>query len=184
MRRILRDVMALAVVASCAGCATGQGKLQVFGRPVTVVTDGPNQEKLQGELLAVTRDQLWLRGDDGVQEIPLGSVREVRVKRHGFGAAKALIWAAVGGLATGGALTAACASVEGNNDCGEVGLAVAGAWLAVGALAAPSMEHSSRIRMETPASRELGPFARFPQGPPEGLDLRSLAATASEKRKE
>jgi hypothetical protein len=83
-----------------------------------------------------------------------------------------------GGLATGGALAAACATVEGNSNCAAVGLVVAGAWMAVGALSARSIESSSLVRLPAPASADLRPYARFPQGPPDGVDLRSLAAPA------
>jgi hypothetical protein len=177
MRHIPR-VVVLALAALPAGCATGQAKLQVYGRPVTVVSRAPEKEKVQGELLAVADGRLWLRADSGVREIPLDAVGEVRLRRHGFGARQALTWAAVGGLVTGGALSLACASVEGNSNCGVVGLAVAGIWLAVGALSAPSMESSSLIRLPAPAAADLRPYARFPQGPPEGIDLRSLDAPA------
>jgi len=177
MRPVPRLVV-LALAALPAGCATGQAKLQVFGRPVTVVISAPEKEKVQGELLAVADGRLWLRADSGVREIPLAAVREVRVKRHGFGARQALTWAAVGGLATGGALAAACATVEGNSSCAAVGLVVAGTWMAVGALSARSIESSSLVRLPAPASADLRPYARFPQGPPDGVDLRSLAAPA------
>ncbi len=175
MRHIPR-VVALTLAVSVAGCATGRAKLQVLGRPVTVVSSAPEKETVRGELLAVAEGRLWLRADSGVREIPLSAVREVRVRRHGFGARQALTWAAVGGLVTGGALAAACGTVEGNSNCGGVGLVVAGTWLAVGALSAPSIESSSLIRLRAPASADLRPHARFPQGPPDGLDLSSLAA--------
>jgi hypothetical protein len=175
MRPVPR-VVVLSLAALPLGCATGQAKLQVLGRPVTVVSNAPEKEKVQGELLAVADGRLWLRADSGVREIPLAAIREVRVRRHGFGARQALTWAAVGGLVTGGALSLACASVEGNSNCGVVGLAVAGIWLAVGALSAPSMESSSAVRLPVPTSADLRPYARFPQGPPDGLDLPSLAA--------
>ena len=171
-------VVLLALAALSAGCATGQAKLQVFGRPVTVVINAPEKERVQGELLAVADGRVWLRADSGVREIPLAAVREVRVKRHGFGARQALTWAAVGGLVTGGALAAACATVEGNSNCAAVGLVVAGAWMGVGALSARSVESSSLIRLPAPASADLRPYARFPQGPPDGIDLRSLATPA------
>ena len=171
-------VVLLALAALAAGCATGQAKLQVFGRPVTVVISAPEKERVQGELLAVTDGRVWLRADSGVREIPLAAIREVRVKRHGFGARQALTWAAVGGLVTGGALAGACATVEGNSNCAAVGLVVAGTWMAVGALSARSVESSSLIRLPAPASADLRPYARFPQGPPDGVDLKSLVAAA------
>jgi hypothetical protein len=105
-----------------------------------------------------------------VAEVYLPTVREVRGRRHESGARRALSWALIGGLVTGGALAGACASVEGTQNCGAVGLAVAGAWLLVGALAAPSMEASSRIDLQRPTPVQLRPFARLPQGWPDSWE--------------
>jgi hypothetical protein len=160
------------------GCASTP-KVPVVGRAVTVVPESEGRE-VKGELLTVGPDRLWVREKSGVTEVPLPAVREVRVKRHGFGARRALTWALLGGLATGGVLTGACASVEGTGNCGTVGLAVVGVWLLVGALAAPSMESSSRIDLWKPTPGQLRPFARLPQGLPEGLAPADLAPDSTE----
>lgn len=160
------------------GCASTP-KVPVVGRAVTVVPWGEGPD-VKGELLAVGPDRLWVRGREGVAEVHLPTVREVRVRRHGFGARRALSWALLGGLLTGGALAGACASVEGANNCGVAGLAVAGAWLLVGALAAPSMESSSRIDLRQPTPEDLRPFARMPQGLPDGLRPEDLAPEADD----
>jgi hypothetical protein len=138
-----------------------------------VVPEGDGPE-VKGELLAVGPDRLWVREEKGVAEVRLPEVREVRVKRHGFGARQALTWALFGGLITGGILTAACASVEDSGDCGRVGLAVGGLWLLTGAVAAPSMESSSRLDLRRPTPGDLRPFARLPQGLPEGVAPETL----------
>ena len=124
----------------------------------------------------VDKDTLWIRAEDGVREIPLRDVREVRVKRHGFGARQALIWARVGGAITGGGLAAACSSVEGDNNCAAVGLVTAGLWLLAGGLTAPALESSSRILYPNPSADTLRPYARLPQGLPSGVTPASLAS--------
>ena len=166
-RRALATLLALVLVP---GCATTNPELNVpvLGRTVTVVTE-PAKHEVKGELLVVEKDRLFVRAEDGVREIPLGSVREARVKRHDFGAAKAFAWALGGGLVTGGALGAACSSVEDAGNCAGVGLITLGAWLVIGALCAPSLESSSRIKLERPTSDELRAFARLPQGLPPGV---------------
>jgi hypothetical protein len=163
IRRVLALFVALLMATGCASAP----KVSLVGRSVTVVPEGEAPE-VKGELLVVGPERLWVRERDSVVEVPLPEVREVRVKRHGSDGRKALTWALIGGLATGGLLAGACSSVEGANNCGVVGLVVAGAWLAVGALAAPSMESSSRLDLPRPTAEDLRPFARLPQGWPEG----------------
>ena len=178
MRR-RRSLVAMSVaLVMTTGCASTP-KVPVVGRAVTVVPEGEGP-KVKGELLAVGPDRLWVRERKGVAEVRLPEVREVRVKRHGFGARKALTWALLGGLVTGGMLAGACSSVEGANNCGVVGLVVAGAWLLVGAAAAPSMESSSRIDLRRPTPEDLRPFSRLPQGLPEGLRPSSLGPVAED----
>jgi hypothetical protein len=169
-RRILAASLLLVIVTSCASAP----KVGVYGRSVTVVTTG-ERAKVKGELLAVGDDRLFVREEDGVTEVPLPEVKEVKVKRHSWGARAALTWALAGGVATGGALAGACASVEDAGNCGVVGLVTVGAWLLVGALAAPGMESSSQKKLKSPRPEQLRPYARLPQGLPEGTDPASLA---------
>jgi hypothetical protein len=178
MRRRPRVVAIAVAFALTTGCATSP-KVPVLGRSVTVVTTGEGP-KVRGELLAVGPDRLWVQDEDEVTEVPLPEVREVRVRRHGYGAGAAIRFAAMGGLATGGALAGACASVEGTDNCGVAGLVVLGAWLLVGALAAPSMESSSRIELWDPTPKALRPYARLPQGLPEFLKPPTLSPVAED----
>jgi hypothetical protein len=169
-----RRILALGLlVVFVTGCASAP-KVGVYGRSVTVVTTGTG-EKVEGELLAVEDDRLFVREKNTVTEVPLPDVKEIRVKRHNFGARAALTWALAGGVLTGGALAGACSSVEGNSGCATVGLVTAGAWLLVGALAAPAMEHSSRETFRRPLEDQVRPYSRLPQGLPEGTDPASLA---------
>lgn len=153
--------------------------MPVVGRTVTVVTE-PGKHEVKGELLAVQKDRLYVRAEDGVREIPIGAVREARVKRHGFGASKALTWAGIGGFLTGGALMGACSSVEGNGSCAGTGSVTLGLWMVIGLLCAPSFESSSRIKLERPTPEELRAFARLPQGLPSGVTPAELEAAAQQ----
>ena len=173
--RVVATALVL-VLALTTGCATTP-TVPVVGRSVTVVPEGEGPE-VKGELLAVGPDRLWVQDEDELTEVPLPEIREIRVRRHPYGAGAALRWAALGGLATGGAMAGACSTVEGTDNCGVVGLVFLGAWLVVGALAAPSMERSSRLDLWRPTPEALRPFARLPQGLPEGLRLPTLRPLA------
>jgi hypothetical protein len=182
MRRKTRAlVVAAAATLASGGCAPTLTlkDTPIAGREVTVVSEG---RTTKGELLVVDKDALWLRAKDGVHELPLRDVRDVRVKRHGFGARQALIWTGVGAAASGIGLSAACSSVEGANNCGTVGAVTAGVWLLVGALAAPAFESSSRIDLPSPSAEALRPWARLPQGMPPGVSPSSLSAPPGEPR--
>ena len=170
-----RSLAAVLTLVFATGCASAPKKLSPYGRSVTVVTTG-ERGKVKGELLAVGQDRLWVREKEGVTEVALPEVQEIKVKRHGFGGHAALTWALAGGLVTGGAMAGACASADGGN-CGVVALVTAGAWLLVGALAAPAMESSSQDRFTRPVPDQVRPYARLPQGLPEGVDPASLAKT-------
>jgi hypothetical protein len=163
-------------VLLATGCATAP-KVPVHGRTVTVVTEREG-EKVKGELLTVGSDSLWVRASEGVVEVPLPSVREVRVQRHGFDKSEAFKWALIGGLATGGGMAGACATVDGADGCGWIGLGFLGAWLLVGAVAAPSIDSSSRLDLWRPTPERLRAFARLPQGWPESLRAPTLGPPA------
>jgi len=173
MRRARRLVAALVAVLMATGCASAP-KAQVVGRTVTVEPDGECGE-IKGELLVVGPERLWVRQSDDVAEVALAGVRRIDVKRHPWDARRAGMWALIGGLATGGALTGACGATEADN-CGVVGLITVGAWLLFGLVAAPSMESSSRLELSRPTADELRPFARLPQGWPEGVAPADLAS--------
>jgi hypothetical protein len=143
----------------------GQG-YQVQARLIT----GPTRSST-GELISVTRDSLWIREASDVRAMALGNLEWVRVRHHGFTFGKAMTITVLGGLITGGALTAACSSVS--DDCGSVFLGMMGSWLVVGAIASASS--GSAYRDLAPPSREiLLPYARHPQGPPPGVELERI----------
>lgn len=172
-RSALASLVALVLVPGCATTNT-EVNVPVVGRTVTLVTA---KEQVKGELIVVEKDRLYVRAEDGVREIPLGAVSEARVKRHGFGKSMAYTWSLIGGLATGGALAAACNSADGDG-CGGYGLVTLGLWLGIGALSASSFENSSRIRLWHPSFEQLQPFARLPQGLPAGVTPGSLGPSA------
>jgi hypothetical protein len=178
--RVLVILTALAVAAG--GCATGRGAVSPLGREVTAVP-AVKAPPVKGELLAVDQDRLWVREQGEVRELPLQSLKEVRVRRHSFGRKAAMTWSLIGGLVTGVALAAACSSVEDTSGCGGLVPVSLGLFLGVGALSAPSLEDSSRILLRPPRPEALRPFSRLPQGLPEGINLRDLGRAPGEGEK-
>jgi hypothetical protein len=179
--RAVAVILSATLVPGCASTLSLKD-VPVGGREVTVVA-AEGASKVKGELLVVENDRLWLRTTDGVRELPLRGVREVHVKRHGFGARKALTWAGVGAAASGIGLSAACSSVEGADSCAAAGLVTAGIWLLVGAATAPAFESSSKLKFPAASAPALQPYARLPQGLPPGVAPSTLAAPPAASKK-
>ncbi|HET7294792.1 MAG TPA: hypothetical protein VFM88_20380 [Vicinamibacteria bacterium] len=175
MRVRFRRVLAVVLTWSPVGCATTGPMVPVVGRHVDVrPVSGQGKDAAEGELLAVEPERLLVMEPKGIRALPLAGVEQVRVKRHDWGGKRAWTWTVLGALATGGALTASCASVEDNESCGRVGLGVGLTWLLLGGLSAMSLEKSSVERVRGPNWRELAPYARFPQGFPAEVDPKAL----------
>ena len=180
-----RGLAWLLVVLLTTGCATRGAGVSIYGRQVTAVEIGEAEKRRspEGELIAAEPARLWLLGKEQVFEVPLSSVEEVRVRRHNFTPGKALLWSVLGAIVTGGALAAACSSVEGTRGLRErVRGRWAGIWLGIGGLAAASMSGSSSTRLPRPKAEDLSPYARFPQGVPEGFDPRTLRPSPAPTR--
>jgi hypothetical protein len=127
-------------------------------------TAGP----LSGELLAVEGDSLvLLAGPRDMRRVALGDVLRARVPRPGMSARGVLAWTVVGGLVSGALLTGACASLDDTSGCGAVLPAVALTWGVFGGLSAAVA--GSGWRVVTMDAATLTPYARFPQGLPEGF---------------
>ena len=168
-----RIVVAIAAVVLSARPAAAQERdPDVLGSQVDVSLTSGSRARLKGELVAVSADSLWVLADSALVSAPLASVFRARVKRHSLGGGAALIWGVVGGVVTGGLLTAACSSVA--DDCGGVFPAMVVPWLLFVAISAPSMESSSRIDFRRSQWQELRAYARFPQGLPVNVDRRLL----------
>ncbi|HET8648220.1 MAG TPA: hypothetical protein VFO85_22175, partial [Vicinamibacteria bacterium] len=173
-------------VGTAAGCATADRSGTFLGRSVTVVpAEGAAQRPVQGELIAVEPERIWVLGREQAVPVPLNAVREVRVQRHRMTRSRGWAWTAIGALVTGGALAVACGSVEGNDGCGAVFAAVAGTWVVLGGLPSLALDQSAMMRLTQPTPEQLRPYARYPQGAPPAVDLQALrppAPTPPEKK--
>jgi hypothetical protein len=173
-RGVVSVVLTLSIAVS--GCASAKPGLPLGGRTVELRGTEPKSPKVSGELLAVGPEQVLVLTSAGVRGVPASQVKEARVLRHGLTGRKAWLWVAIGALGTGLALTAACASVEDTNCGGVLGVTI-GAWGLIGGPAAASLAKSSQLRVKGPDFTPLRPYARFPQGLPEGLDPASLGVS-------
>lgn len=175
----------VALSLTLTGCATTGPKLSVLGRPVDVSGQGEGDaRRAKGELIAVGPEQLFVLEPGRVRELPLAGIDRVRVRQHGMDGRHSMRWVGLGALITGGALAGACTSVKGNSttSCLGVGAVVAATWALIGGLSAASLESSSKLSVTGPDWDALRPYARFPQGVPEGFDLSGLLPTPPSPR--
>ena len=129
------------------------------------------ERNLNGELLAVDHDSVWLLQKHELASVPLGDVSEVRVDRGGMGAKGALLWSLTFGIVSGVALQTACESVS--DDCNILPVSL-GLWAIIGAASAASLQ-STRQTTVPPEPTSLRLWARFPQGLPAAFARDSLA---------
>jgi hypothetical protein len=122
--------------------------------------------ELEGELLSVSGDSLWILSSGTLHGHPLGEVRELKVRMHNWGSGRALKWTLLGGLGSAVALTAACNSVEGTSGCGGVLVSWSLVWGLIGGLAGTGLASSSQKKIN-PSFEALRPYVRYPQGLPE-----------------
>jgi hypothetical protein len=175
--RATRAMAAVVTLALGAGCAAR--KPELLGRTLSVArSDGG--KRVEGELIAVQDGALLLRRADGLQQVPLAAVLDVKIKRHAWGGSRGLKWSLLAGVVTGAGLAASCSSVS--SGCGSVGAAVLATWLVVGGLSSLSMEASSQLRVASPSEEALRPYARFPQGLPAGLHDAALVPPGLQRR--
>lgn len=183
MRHHMAKMAVLLVVTTLLqACAMGRMTPSVLGRDVKVVprADGP---RVHGELLVVDADRIVVLAKDGIHDVAIPQIREIRVRRHGFSGRKAWTWTIVGAVVSSVGLAAACSSVE-DREGGCGGAAVAGAvpWLLFGGLSALSAERTAFRAFDAGQRDLLRPFARYPQGLPPEFDLRGVVKPPAAKR--
>ena len=140
----------------------------VMGREAKL---GLRQGGIEGELLSVSTDSLWVLSHGTLHGLLLGDVRRVDVRMHKFGTKRALAWNFIAGLGSAIALSAACSSVEGADMCGGVFVTWSLAWGVIGGIAGTVLAIGSR-RQVSPSPDALRPYVRYPQGMPRGVEVR------------
>jgi len=173
-------LVAALLLQACASTAVGPS---VFGRSVIVVPRA-KEPKIQGELLAVDESRVVVSAKDGIHEVAVPQISEVRVRRHSLDSKKGWMWTLVGAAVTGVGLGLACSSVDNNKTgkCFGIGAAIASPWLLFGALSAGPLDRSAFLSLKPDQRDRLSPYARYPQGLPLEFDLRGNIKAPAAKR--
>jgi hypothetical protein len=124
--------------------------------------------KLQGELLSVTGDSLWVLSNGAVLGFPLQELGTIDVQMHKWGSSRLWKWNLVAGLGSALALTAACSSVEGTDGCGGFFLGWSAIWTLIGGATGYALAATSHRKVH-PSFEALRPWVRYPQGPPDKI---------------
>ena len=165
-----------ALALALAGCATWAPSASPFGRRVSLVPQG-RTEPLGGELLAVNAESLWLARRTGNVSVALSDIRRVRVRVGSPNGGNMVTASVIVGFASGAALTAACAQVDGT-ECGGVLPGVLLSAVLIGGLAALSVESSATQRFSREDWEQLRPYARYPQGLPADVPREQLVLSS------
>ena len=158
--------LGLALVA-CAGNTAPAGFLvpprlaqtEAYGGWVELLVTGG--ARVDGELIAVTADSVWVLGTASVV-VPVASVRQGKLTTTN---------AEVGNVA--GATGLGVVSTISN---GILLVFTMPLWIIVGTAAGSSQSYAPERRVSPLHWAELNGFARFPQGLPDGVSLASLRA--------
>ena len=117
--------------------------------------------RLEGELIAVGEDSVYVLAAGGVTAVSVASVRRATLTAYDSKAGELGAWTLVGTLST---------------LSHGVGLIIsAPLWLATGITATSEQSHKGRVSgTERRSWEDMRPFARFPQGLPPALDHAAL----------
>ena len=172
-----RRLVALAGALGCAlvitGCHARGFPIGEYGRPVVVQMP---TYRLEGELLAVAPDTLWLLSGPQLTPVATALARQLYVQRHDYGMGRTVRTMAWSGLATGVALMVSClmyeSSADGSGDgaaCLLVVPVTAATFAGVGVVLGAINSMTTHKRYDPAQLDRVRPFARYPQGMPESM---------------
>lgn len=172
----VRVLLALTLLAT-AGPLDGQSAEKRFTGVQVRLTTAPDSRETRGELLAVAGDTLWIASPHSEYPAPFrfADVSNARARTHEAGSGWTMKRVLLGWGLTSAGLMAAC--VQETSGCIAVPLVVAVPWSIIGGLAAWGNERGTWRRFPPGRLSELRPYARFPQGLPEGFSGRESTGT-------
>jgi hypothetical protein len=170
----------LGTAVACAGCARNsapegwlpkpaEAQAGAYGGWIELSYDQATEQRADGELIAVSADSVWVLSQDQALVIPTTAVKAGKLTAYAAQKGSLTLWTVVGTLSTisnGGFL-----------------LFTAPMWIIGGSLAVGGESRAPERKSPSLAWGELAPFARFPQGMPEGIDLSTLKAKTVEVRR-
>jgi hypothetical protein len=137
-----------------------QAQTAAYGGWIELTYDDSTERHTDGELIAVSAESVWvLSGSQGLV-IPTSAVKGGKLTAYAAQKGGLTTWAALGTLATlsnGGFL-----------------LFTAPMWIIGGSLAVGGESRAPERKNPPLTWVELAPFARFPQGMPQGIEVTAL----------
>jgi hypothetical protein len=166
-------LLLLPVLGGCGSLHAPRGVLpkpaaaqqEAFGGWAIIRTAGAVGGQVEGELIAVSADTVWLFQNAALLAVPAAAILQAQVSGYDSSPGTIVGVAALGVLATlsnGGFL-----------------ILTAPAWLLTGTLGSHAQARYSRMVAQRAALDALSLYARFPQGMPPGLDRGSLLPRGS-----
>ena len=165
------------VGAGCVGNSAPKGWLPkpavaqtgAYGGWLELRYDTLTPQRVDGELIAVSADSVWVLSKDQALVIPTADVMAGKLTAYAAQKGALATWATLGTLST--------------LSNGLFLIFTAPMWIIGGSLSVGN-ETRAPVRKSPPLTwGELAPFARFPQGMPEGMDLSSLKTKPSVSRR-
>jgi hypothetical protein len=137
-----------------------QAQTAAYGGWIELTYDQPEERRTDGELIAVSAESVWvLSGSQGLV-IPTAAVKRGKLTAYAAQKGGLTTWAALGTLAT---ISNGLALVF-----------TAPMWLIGGPLAVGAESRAPERKSPPLTWVQLAPFARFPQGMPQGIEITAL----------
>ncbi len=171
--------LSLGTAVACAGCAhnsapegwlpkPAEAQAGAYGGWMELSYKQTTEQRADGELIAVSADSVWLLGEDQALVIPTTAVKRGKLTAYAAQKGPLALWTLLGTLST---------------ISNGVGLIfTAPMWIIGGSLAVGSESRAPERKSPRLTWGELAPYARFPQGMPEGMDLSTLTAKSERER--
>jgi hypothetical protein len=166
--------VSLGIAVGCAACASNtaprgwlpkpqEAQATAYGGWIELTYHkGQERQGTDGELIAVTAESVWVLNENQGFVIPTASVKKGKLTAYAAEKGRMATWTGLGTVAT--------------LSNGAVLILTAPMWIIGGSLATGA-ESRAPERQNPPLSwMALAPFARFPQGMPDGIELTALKA--------
>ena len=172
-----RRLLAALLAASLAGCATNpappgwlppaaKAQAQAYGGWISLnCKKGEAVTHVEGELIAVTDDRVFVLADSGLVEVRHESVAKATLAAYATGEGALAGWSALGTVST--------------LSHGLYLLITAPMWIIAGIMAAGGESGAGLLRYPQKPLASFRLYARFPQGLPKGLEASALGRLTS-----
>ena len=165
--------LSLGVAVACAGCAhnsapqgwlpkPAEAQAAAYGGWIELSYKQATEQRADGELIAVSADSVWMLDQDQALVIPTVSIKQGKLTAYAAQKGPLALWTVLGTLST--------------ISNGWFLIFTAPMWIVGGSLSVGSESRAPERKSPQLSWEELAPYARFPQGMPEGIELSRLRA--------